>query len=34
MRAEILLMLVVAFACAVIGWGALHFVAKLPSAPM
>jgi hypothetical protein len=30
MGAEVLLMVVVAFACAVIGCGALHFAAKLP----
>jgi hypothetical protein len=30
MGAEILLMVVVAFTCAVIGCGALHFAAKLP----
>jgi hypothetical protein len=34
MGAEILLMLVVAFACAAIGYGAIHFAAKMPSAPM
>jgi hypothetical protein len=31
MGAEILLMMVVAFACAAIGYGAIHFAAKLPS---
>jgi hypothetical protein len=30
MGAEILLMLVVAFACAAIGYGAIHFAAEMP----
>jgi len=31
MDGEILLMVVVAFACAAIGYGAVHFAAKLPT---
>jgi hypothetical protein len=31
MGEEIVLMVVIAFACAVIGFGALHFAAKLPT---
>jgi hypothetical protein len=31
MGAEIVLMVVVAFTCAVIGYGAVHFAAKLPT---
>jgi hypothetical protein len=31
MGAEILLMVVVAFACAAIGYGALHLASKLPT---
>jgi hypothetical protein len=31
MGAEIVLMVVVAFACAAIGFGALHFASKLPA---
>jgi hypothetical protein len=31
MGEEIVLMVVVAFACAAIGYGALHFAAKLPT---
>jgi hypothetical protein len=31
MGAEILLMMVVAFTCAAIGCGALHFAAKMPT---
>jgi hypothetical protein len=34
MGAEILLMVVVAFACAAIGYGAIHFAAKLPESPL
>jgi hypothetical protein len=30
MGVEIVLMVVVAFACAVIGYGAVHFASKLP----
>jgi hypothetical protein len=32
MDGEIILMVVVALACAAIGYGALHFAAKLPAA--
>jgi hypothetical protein len=31
MGGEILLMVVVAFACAAIGYGAVHFASKLPT---
>jgi hypothetical protein len=31
MGAEIILMVVIAFACAAIGYGAIHFASKLPT---